>query len=177
MLELSQFKQLKTLSDLKSRQSLKFVIIPENLKASISYKTLLSEATWSSIQEFVNVRHIFKDRSYYVSYLDEFSLIDLEEILNIAMIDYDDEEGEFIVTFENKKAFKDFLDEEDYRISNATYLELDNQMIEELAAKTREAQLDFYDRKIAKAELDIKLATKALKEFEKLKGELMNESK
>ena len=76
-----------------------------------------------------------------------------------------------------KKAFKDFLDEKDYRISNATYLELNDQMLEKLAAKTREAQMDYYDRKIAKAELDIKLATKALKEFEELKEELMNESK
>ena len=48
-------------------------------------------------------------------------------------------------------------------------------MIEELAAKTREAQVEFYDQKIAKAELYIKLATKALKEFEELKEELMNE--
>ena len=37
--------------------------------------------------------------------------------------------------------------------------------------------MDYYDRKIAKAKLDIKLATKALKEFEELKEELMNESK
>lgn len=177
MPELSQFKRLKDLNELKSHQTPKFIVLPEDLKAHISYKTLLSEATWSSVQEFVNVLHIFKDQSYYVSYLDEFSLIDLEEILNIAMIDYDDEKGEFIVTFENQKAFKDFLDEKDYRISNATYLELNDQMLEKLAAKTREAQMDYYDRKIAKAELDIKLVTKALKEFEELKEELMNESK
>ena len=177
MLELSRFKQLKTLSDLKSRQSLKFVVITEDLKASISFKTLLNEATWSEISNFVTVLNVLKDQSYYVNNTDEFDLIDLTEIFNIVMIDCDDEKGEFIVTFENKKAFKDFLDEKDYRISNSTYLELNDQMLEELAAKTREAQMDYYDRKIAKAELDIKLATKALKEFEELKEELMNESK
>lgn len=177
MLELNQSKQLKDLNELKSHQTPKFIVLPEDLKAHISYKTLLNEATWSEISNFVIVLNVLKDQSYYVRNTDEFDLIDLTEIFNIVMIDCDDEKDEFIVTFENKKAFKDFLDEKDYRISNATYLELNDQMLEELAAKTREAQMDYYDRKIAKAELDIKLATKALKEFEELKEELMNESK
>lgn len=176
MLELSRFKQLKDLNDLKSHQTLKFVILPEDLKAQISYKTLLSESTWSVLSDNVSVFHVFKDQSCYFSRVNEFALIDLTEIFNIVMIDYDNEEQEeFIFTFENRKAFKDFLDEKDYRLSNVSYLELDDQMLEELTAKTREAQLDYYDRKIAKAELDIKLATKALKEFEELKEELMNE--
>ena len=177
MLKLSQFKQLKDLNDLKSHQTPKFIVLPEDLKSQISYKTLLNEATWSEISNFVIVLNVLKDQSYYVSNTDEFDLIDLTEIFNIVMIDCDDEKDEFIVTFENKKAFKDFLDEKDYRISNATYLELNDQMLEKLAAKTREAQMDYYDRKIAKAKLDIKLATRALKEFEELKEELMNESK
>lgn len=177
MLELNQSKQLKDLNELKSHQTPKFIVLPEDLKAHISYKTLLNEATWSEISNFVIVLNVLKDQSYYVSNTDEFDLIDLTEIFNIVMIDCDDEKDEFIVTFENKKAFKDFLDEKDYRISNATYLELNDQMLEKLAAKTREAQIDYYDRKIAKAKLDIKLATKALKEFEELKEELMNESK
>lgn len=177
MLELNQSKQLKDLNELKSHQTPKFIVLPEDLKAHISYKTLLNEATWSEISNFVIVLNVLKDQSYYISNTDEFDLIDLTEIFNIVMIDCDDEKDEFIVTFENKKAFKDFLDEKDYRISNATYLELNDQMLEKLAAKTREAQMDYYDRKIAKAELDIKLATKALKEFEELKEELMNESK
>lgn len=176
MLELNQSKQLKDLNELKSHQTPKFIVLPEDLKAHISYKTLLNEATWSEISNFVIVLNVLKDQSYYVSNTDEFDLIDLTEIFNIVMIDCDDEKDEFIVTFENKKAFKDFLDEKDYRISNATYLELNDQMLEKLAAKTREAQMDYYDRKIAKAKLDIKLATKALKEFEELKRELMNES-
>jgi len=177
MLELNQSKQLKDLNELKSHQTPKFIVLPEDLKAHISYKTLLNEATWSEISNFVIVLNVLKDQSYYVSNTDEFDLIDLTEIFNIVMIDCDDEKDEFIVTFENKKAFKDFLDEKDYCISNATYLELNDQILEKLAAKTREAQMDYYDRKIAKAKLDIKLATKALKEFEELKEELMNESK
>ena len=177
MLELNQSKQLKDLNELKSHQTPKFIVLPEDLKAHISYKTLLNEATWSEISNFVIVLNVLKDQSYYIKNTDEFDLIDLTEIFNIVMIDCDDEKDEFIVTFENKKAFKDFLDEKDYRISNATYLELNDQMLEELAAKTREAQMDYYDKKIAKAKLDIKLATKALKEFEELKEELMNESK
>lgn len=177
MLELNQSKQLKDLNELKSHQTPRFIVLPEDLKAHISYKTLLNEATWSEISNFVIVLNVLKDQSFYVSNTDELDLIDLTEIFNIVMIDCDDEKDEFIVTFENKKAFKDFLDEKDYRISNSTYLELNDQMLEKLAAKTREAQMDYYDRKIAKAELDIKLATKALKEFEELKEELMNESK
>ena len=177
MLKLSRFKQLKDLNDLKSHQTPKFVVLPEDLKAKISYKTLLNEATWSEISNFVTVLNVLKDQSHYVNHTDEFELIDLTEIFNIVMIDHDDEEREeFIITFENRKTFEAFLDEEDYRISNATYLELDDQMIEELASKTREAQLDYYNQEITKAELDIKLATKALKEFEKLKEGLMNES-
>lgn len=178
MLDLSQFKQLKDLNDLKSHQTPKFIVLPEDLKAQISYKTLLNEATWSVLSNNVSVFHVLKDQSCYFISVNEFASIDLTKIFNIMMIDYDDEEcKEFIFTFENRKTFEAFLDEEDYRISDAVYLELDDQMIEELAAKTREAQMDYYDRKIAKAELDIKLATKALKEFEELKEELMNESK
>ena len=177
MLELSQLKQLKTLSDLKSRQSLKFVVIPENLNALISYKTLLSEATWSDLGSKISVLHILKDRYRYLSHYDELDLIDLTEIYNVIVIDNDrDDLKEFAITFENKKVFKDFIDSLDASLSDATYLELNDQMIEELTVKTREAQMDYYDRKIAKAELDIKLATKALKEYEELKEGLMNES-
>lgn len=178
MLELNRSKQLKTLSDLKSHQTPKFIVLPEDLKAQISYKTLLNEATWSVLSNNVSVFHVLKDQSCYFISVNEFASIDLTKIFNIVMIDYDDEEcKEFIFTFENEIALKDFLDKEDYRLSNVSYLELDDQMLEELAAKTREAQTDYYDRKIAKAKLDIKLATKALKEFEELKEELMNESK
>lgn len=178
MLELKQFKQLKDLNDLKSHQTPKFIVVPENLKAQISFKTLLSELTWSNVRDFLSVMLVCKDQSIDHTHTNEFDLIDFEDILNVAMIDYDDEEQEeFIFTFENKKALKNFLDEEDYRISDAVYLELDDQMIEELVAKTREDQIKFYDQKINKAKLDIKLATKALKEYEELKEGLMNESK
>lgn len=178
MLELKQFKQLKDLNELKSHQTPKFIVLPEDLKAQISFKTLLSESTWSDIRDFLSVLLVCKDQSIDHTHTNEFDLIDFEDILNVAMIDYDDEEQEeFIFTFENKKALKNFLDEEDYRISDAVYLELDDQMIEELEAKTREAQLRYYDQKIAKVKLDIKLATKALEKYEELKEGLMNESK
>lgn len=177
MIELSQFEQLKDLNELKSRQSLKFVVIPENLKAMISFKTLLNEATWSDLGEKVNVLHILKDRYRYLSYYDELDLIDLTEIYNVIVIDNDrDDLKEFAITFENKKVFKDFIDSLDASLSDAVYLKLNDQMIEELVAKTREAQMDFYDRKIAKSKLDIKLATAALKEYEELKEGLKNES-
>lgn len=178
MLELKQFKQLKDLNELKSHQTPKFIVVPENLKAQISFKTLLSESTWSDVRDFMSVMLVCKDQSIDHTHTNEFDLIDFEDILNVAMIDYDDEEQEeFIFTFENKKALKNFLDEEDYRISDAVYLELDDQMIEELVAKTREAQIKFYDQKIAKAKSDIEMATKALNKYEELKEGLMNESK
>ena len=176
MLELSQFKQLKTPSDLKSHQTTKFIVIPEDLKAKISYKTLLSEVTWSDLGEFVNVMHVFKDGSAWFSYLDELSLINMQETYHALMIAYDeDDREEFIATFENAKALEDYLASKLHFPSDAVYLELDNRMIEELAAKTREAQIELYDEKIAKAELDINLATAALKKYEDLKGELMND--
>lgn len=178
MLELKQFKQLKDLNELKSHQTPKFIVVPEDLKAQISFKTLLSESTWSDVRDFTSVMLVCKDQSTDITRTNEFDLINFEDILNVAMIDYDDEtEKELIVTFENKKVFKDFLDEEDYRISDAAYLELDDQMIEELVAKTREDQLRYYDQKIAKAKFDVKIATKALNKYEELKEELMNESK
>ena len=176
MLKLSQFKQLKTLSDLKSHQATKFIVLPEDLKAKISYKTLLSESAWSDLGDNVNVVHFFKDLSCYFSYVDESALIDLAEIHNVVMIDYDeDDREEFIATFSNAKTLEDYLNSRLHFPSDAVYLKLDNQMIEELAAKTREAQIKLYDEKIAKAELDIKLATAALKKYEDLKGELMND--
>ena len=45
MLDFSQFKQLTNLSDLKSHQATKFIVLPKDLKHRISYKALLSEAT------------------------------------------------------------------------------------------------------------------------------------
>ena len=45
MLELNQSKQLKDLNELKSHQTPRFIVLPEDLKAHISYKTLLNEAT------------------------------------------------------------------------------------------------------------------------------------
>lgn len=178
MLDFNQFKQLKTLNDLKSYQATKFIVLPEDLKAKISYKTLLSEATWSDLGSSVNVMHVLKDLDYYFGYSNESDMIDLEEIHNLVMIDYaEDEREEFIMTFENLKALNEFTKSEWQINCNAVYLELNDQMIEELAAKTREAQIESYDQKIAKAKLDIKFATAALKEYEDAKGELMNESK
>ena len=176
MLKLSQFKQLKTLSDLKSHQATKFIVLSEDLKSKISYKTFLSEVTWSDLGEFVNVMHVFKDGSAWFSYLDELSLINMQETYHTLMIAYDeDDREEFIATFENAKALEDYLASRLHFPSDAVYLELNNQMIEELAAKTREAQIKFYDEKIAKAKLDIKSATATLKKYEDLKEELMND--
>ena len=169
MLDFSRFKQLKRLDGLKSHQTTKFIVLPEDLKSKISYKTLLSEATWSDLGEFVNVMHVFKDGSARFSYLDELSLINMQETYHTLMIAYDeDDREEFIATFENAKALEDYLVSRLHFPSDAVYLELNNQMIEELAAKTREAQIMLYDEKIAKAELDIKLATSALKKYEGL---------
>lgn len=178
MLDFSQFKRLKDFIELKSHTALKFVILPENLKSGISYKTLLSEATWSDLGQFVSVMHIFKDGSAYFSHFDELECIDVQELYHVAMIAYDeDDREEFIATFENAKALEGYLASRlDFR-SDAVYLELNDEMIKELAAKTREAQLNYYDQKIAKAELDINLATKALKKFEELKEGLTNEIK
>lgn len=178
MLDFTQFKQLKDLNDLKSHQTPKFIVLPENLKAQIGYKSLLSEATWSDISDKASIFHVLEDQSHEFDYVDEFRLIDLTKMHNVIMVDFDDEErAEFIFTFENEKALKDFLDQEDYRISDAAYLELDDQMIDELVAKTREDQIKFYDQKIAKAKSDIEMATKALNKYEELKEGLMNESK
>lgn len=49
-------------------------------------------------------------------------------------------------------------------------------MIEELAAKTREAQIKLYDEKIADDRYRMKLAADTVKEYEDLKGELLNEN-
>ena len=176
MLDFTRFKQITNLVDLKSHRATKFIVLPKDLKHRISYRALLSEATFSDLGDKVNVVHVFKDQSCYFSYVDEFDLIDPREIHDVLMIDYDeDDREEFVATFENRAALETYLKNRLHFPSNAVYLELDNQMIEELAAKTREAQLEFCDQEIAKANLDIKLATARLKEYEDLKGELTND--
>ena len=178
MLDFSQFKQLKDLNDLKSHQSTKLIILPEDLKEQISYKSLLSEATWSDLNGRVDVLHIFNDESAYLGHFNELDLIDIEEMSNVVMVYFDNDEfEESIITFENGYALRKYLSYKDQISSSTVYLELNDQMIDELVAKTLEAQIKFYDQKIAKAKLDIKLATEALKEYEELKEELMNESK
>ena len=170
MLDFSRFKQLANLNDLKSHLATKFVVLPKDLKSKISYKTLLSEVTWSDLGDKVNVVHFLKDQSCYFSYDDEFDLIDSAEILDVLIVDYDeDDREEFIATFENRAALETYLKNRLHFPSNAVYLELNDQMIEELAAKTREDQIEFCDKKIAKAKNDMKLAAATVKEFEDLK--------
>lgn len=176
MLDFSQFKRLTNLSDLKSHQTAKFVVIPKDLKHRISYKTLLSESTLSDIGEKVNVMHVLKDLSAYFGYFDELECIDIKELYHIAMIAYDeDDREEFVATFENAKSLEDYLSSRLHFPSDAVYLELNDWMIEELAAKTLEAQLKFYDEKISRMRWDIANLMSDLKDLEDLKGELMND--
>ena len=105
MLNLSQYKQLSTLNDLKSHVTTKFIIIPEDMKAKISYKTLLSESTWSDLDTFINVLHILEDQDCEFSYDDEFDMINADIIHNVIMIDHDKgDDEEYLITFENAKA-------------------------------------------------------------------------
>ena len=173
MLNLSQYKQLKDLNDLKSHVATKFVIIPDDLKAKISYKTLLSESTWSDVKSKVTRMSIFRDLSCYFSNLDELDLINADTIHNVIMIDHDKgDDEEYLITFENAKALNEFAESERPISKNSVYLVLDDEMIERLEAETLKAQIKFCDEKIAKAERDIKLANKALKEFQDLKQEV-----
>lgn len=171
MLNLSQYKQLSTLNELKSYQTAKFVIIPDDLKSKISYKTLLSESTWSDVKSKITRMTIFRDLSCYFSNLDELDLIDADTIHNVMMIDHDrGDDEEYLITFENAKALNEFADSECPISKNAVYLVLDDEMIEHLEAETLKAQIELCDEKIAKAERDIKLASKSLKEFQDLKA-------
>lgn len=171
MLNLSQYKQLKDLNELKSYQTAKFVVIPEDMKAKISYKTLLSESTWSDVKSKVTRMSIFRDLSCYFSNLDELDLIDADTIHNVIMINHDrGDDEEYLITFENAKALNEFADSERPIVKNAVYLVLDDEMIEYLAAETLKSQIKFCDEKIAKAERDIELANKSLKEFQDLKA-------
>lgn len=179
MLDFNQFKQLTNLSDLKSRQALKIIALPEDLVHRISYKALLSESTWSDLGDRIDVLRFFKDRSYYYYNFDDFDMIDPEAKYRVIVVDYNEEDRqEFLVTFEDQKALENYLKPKwsRWRIdSNSVYLELDDQMLNEIETKTHEDQLKFCDQKIAKAKLDMKLAAAELKEFEDLKGELMND--
>ena len=173
MLNLSQYKQLKDLDELKSNVATKFVVIPDDLKAKIGYKTLLSESTWSDVKSKLTRLSIFRDLSCYFSSLDEFDLINADTIHNVIMIDHDKgDDEEYLITFENAKALNEFAESERPISKNSVYLVLDDEMIEHLAAETLKAQIKFCDEKIAKAERDTKLANKALKEFQDLKATL-----
>ncbi len=176
MLELSQFKQLTNLSDLKSHRVTKFVMLPENLKHRISYKALLSEATFSDLGDKVNVVHFLKDKTCYFSYVDEFDLLDSREIHDVLMVDYnEDDREEFIATFENRAALETYLEDRLNFPSNAVYLELDDQILQEIEDRTRKDQIEFCDKTIARAKREMKIAAATVKEYEDLKGELMND--
>ena len=173
MLNLSQYKRLSTLNDLKSHTTTKLVIIPEDMKAKISYKTLLSESTWSDLDTFINVLHILEDQDCEFSYDDEFDMINADIIHNVIMIDHDKgDDGEYLITFENAKAINEFAESERPISKNSVYLVLDDKMIEHLAAETLKAQIKFCDEKIVRAKSDIKLANDTLKEFLDLKATL-----
>ena len=179
MLDFSQFNQLTSLDDLKSLRALKIIVLPEDFKAKISYKALLSTVTWSKIGSGIDVLRFFKDQSYYYYNFDDFDMVDPEAKYRVIVVDYNEEDRqEFLVTFEDQKALENYLKPKwsRWRIdSNSAYLELDDQMLNEIETKTHEDQLKFCDQKIAKARLDMKLAAAELKEFEDLKGELMND--
>ena len=171
MLELSQYKQLRDLNELKSHVTTKFVVIPEDMKAKISYKTLLSESAWSDVKSKVTRMTIFRDLSCYFSNLDELDLINADTIHNVIMIDHDKgDDDEYLITFENAKALNEFADSERPIGKNSVYIVLDDEMIEHLVAETLKAQIKFCDEKIAKAKRDIELANKSLKEFQDLKA-------
>lgn len=179
MLDFSQFNQLTNLDDLKSLRALKIIVLPEDFKAKISYKALLSAVTWSKIGSGIDVLRFFKDQSYYYYKFDDFDTVDPEAKYRVIVVDYNEEDRqEFIVTFEDQKALENYLKPKwnRWRIdSNSVYLELDDQMLQEIETRTREDQIEFCDRKIARAKHDMKLAAATVKEFEDLKGELMND--
>ena len=173
MLELDQFKQLKNLNELKSHLTTKFVVLPDTLEAKISYKALLRESTWSYVKSKITRMSIFRDLSCYYSNLDEFDLIDADTIHNVIMIDHDrGDDEEYLIKFENAKALNEFAESERPISKNSVYLVLDDEMIEHLEAETLKAQIELCDQKIAKAENEIKLANKSLKEFQDLKQEI-----
>lgn len=174
MLDFRKFEQLKDLLDFKSRFRFKLVTFPKDFDARVSFKTLV-EASWSDLGDEISVLHIFEDQSSYLDWADEFSLIDLSYISNVIVIGYEESDlKEFAITFENEKALEDFVESRKESFANAMHLKLDDQMIDELADETRKAQIKFYDQKITKAKLDIKIAEINLKEYEAEKEKLMN---
>lgn len=179
MLDFSQFKQLTNLSDLKSHQSTKFIVLPKDLKSEISLKTLLEESTSIDLGDKSSVLHIFRDLSSFHYQTDIFHLIDLDEIFNIVSIVYDEDDREdYLIVFENEKAFTRFFEKRTDLLSNTVYLELDDQMIDELVVINKEEKLRFYEEKIANLKPHIEELTADLEFFEsekaKLQGELTN---
>ena len=179
MLDFSQFNQLTNLDDLRSLRALKIIVLPEDFKSKISYKALLSAVTWSKIGSRIDVLRFFKDQSYYYYNFDEFDMVDPEAKYRVIIVDYNEEDRqEFLVTFEDQKALENYLKPKwsRWRIdSNSANIELDDQMLNEIEARTHADQIEFCDRKIDKAKRDMKLAAATVKEFEDLKGELMND--
>lgn len=175
MLDFRKFEQLKDLLDFKSHFRFKLVTFPRDFDALVSFKTLVEEASWSDLGDKISVLHIFEDQSSYLDWADEFTLINLSYISNVIVIGHDEcDLKEFAITFENEKALEDFVESRKESFVNAMHLKLDDQMIDELADETRKSQIKFYDQKITKAKLDIKLAEINLKEYEAEKEKLMN---
>lgn len=179
MLDFSQFNQLTNLDDLKSLRALKIIVLPEELKHRISYKALLSAVTWSKIGSRIDVLRFFKDQSYYYYNFDDFDMISPESNYRFIVVDYNEEDRkEFLVTFEDSQALESYLKPKwsRWRInSNSVYLELDDQMLQEIEDRTRKDQIEFCDKTIARAKREMKIAAATVKEYEDLKGELMND--
>ena len=176
MLDFTQFKQLKILDELKSHRTTKFIILPKDLIAELSLKTLLEESTSIDLDDKARVLHIFNDLTRYNYQTDIFHLIDLDEIFNIVSIAYDeDDRKDYLIVFENEKAFTKFFKKQTDLLSNAAYLELDDQTIDELVAIDKEEKLRFYESKITRLQSEIEKFAADLEFFESEKAKLQGD--
>ena len=118
------------------------------------------------------IQMIFQDPAASLNERATVDYIISEGLYNYHLFENEEDRQEFLVTFEDQKALENYLKPKwnRWRIdSNSVYLELDDQMLNEIEAKTHEDQLKFCDQKIAKAKLDMKFAADELKKFEDLK--------
>ena len=167
MLDFSQFKQLKTLSDLKSFTDARFVEIPEKYLYQIAPWTLFDSSTWRDTDNHIDIVYFNSKDSCDVVYCDPTDSFE-KPIFNVVIIS-DEEE---LLTFTSKSVLEEYLHSLLHFPSDAAYLKLSNSIAEELVAKTRQNRIEFYDRKISKTKWDIAVLTSDLKDLEASRAEL-----
>ena len=169
MLDFKNYKKL--CSEFTHYSGDKFIELPKESMDSIGLWSLVDRMTLHEIDDLLDVVIWSDDRTCIREDTTRIRSVLDKDLFNLAMIN----RADTIILFKNETAAKHFICDSRINISKVDILKVDESLAQELIEKTREDQIEFCDNKIAKAKREMKLAAATVKEFEDLKGELMND--